>query len=682
MIVNTACPRNCYSTCSMRVRVDDGRVCAIEPDARNRATGEGLCLKGLSHVERAYSEERILHPLKRAGDSGRFVEISWDEAIDTIAGVLERLKIEYGPRSVLFYAGSGTKGLLNDVAMNFWRLFGGCTRTYGDLCWPAGLEATRLTLGDNKHNAPWDLERAKLIVLWGKNPAETNIHQMPFIENALARGGRLVVIDPRRTQSAEGAELLIQPRPGTDGALALGVARLLIDAGRIDRDFVKKHVLGFGRFREMAQSIGPGDASAITGVPIGAIRQLAELLGTIEPASIIAGFGMQRYTNSAQTMRAIIALLAVTGNVGKPGAGWIYANLQTHLFDAVRDPLAFYPPDEPDGTTRVSISTARLGSDLLAATDPPVKMIWVERGNPVTQNPETHTVLRALRALDFRVVVDQFLTDTAREADIVLPAKTFFEQTDVISAYWHPYVQLKRKVVDPPAGVKPETEIYYLLARRLGLRTDSADAPIPAPTEGAIEAYLARRLAGVDGLSLEKLGQGPVLAPRFEEVAFADRIFPTPSGKIEIYSAEARERWGCDPLPTFTEPAESARSPDPSRGGLYLMTPNTKNRIHSQFNNLALIRQVSGRPRLTIHPNDARPRQIADGTRVKVFNSRGSLELDARLDFSLKAGCVVVENGWWIGQGGAVNFCSAGRETDMGHGAAFHDNLVEVERID
>lgn len=680
--VRTACPRNCYSTCTMSVRVEDGRVRAIEPDARNRATTEGICLKGLSHVERVYAKDRLLYPLKRKGDGRGFTRVSWEEAIDTIATVLVRLKKTHGPQSVLFYAGSGTKGLLNEVGPHFWRLYGGCTTTFGDLCWPAGLEATRLTLGDNKHNAPWDLENAKLIVLWGKNPSETNIHQMPFIENALARGGRLVVVDPRRTQSAESAELLIQPRPGTDGALALAAARLLIDAERIDRTFVGKHVLGFKRFREAVRPMTPAVAAAITDVPVAAIHRLAELLGTIKPATINAGFGMQRYTNSGQTMRSIIALLALTGNVGLPGAGWVYANLQSHLFDAVRDPLAIYPPENPDGTTRVAISTARLGADMRAAIDPPVKMIWVERGNPVTQNPETHSVLAAIRALDFRVVVDQFLTDTAREADLILPAKTFFEQTDVINAYWHPYIQLKQKVIDPPGEVKPETEIYHLLAHRLGLPTDSAGAQIPAPSDAAVEEYLARRLDPIDGLSLDRLRQGPLLAPGFEEVAFADRLFPTPSGRIEIFSAEAEKRWGCDPLPLFSEPIESwAKSDEPARS-LYLMTPNTKNRIHSQFNNLDLIRQVSQRPFLAVNPSDARARSIVDGQRVKVSNSRGSLELEVRLDFSLKAGCVVVENGWWIAEGGAVNVCSAGRETDMGHGAAFHDNLVEIERVD
>jgi len=389
---------------------------------------------------------------------------------------------------------------------------------------------------------------------------------------------------------------------------------------------------------------------------------------------------MQRFTNSGQTMRAMLALLAITGNFGKPGAGWVYANLQTQVFDTVRDPLACYPPAEPDGVARVSISTALLGPSMLATKDPPLRMAWVERGNPITQNPETHSVLAAFRALDFRVVVDQFMTDTAREADIVLPAKSMFEQSDVIGAYWHAYIQLKRKVIDPPGEVKPESEIYRLLAERLGI-AEASDPTVFPVSDQEVENYLERELAPFASLSLDRLGEGPVLAPGHQEVAFSDLVFPTPGGKIELESEEAVERWGVDRLPAFEESAESRRcaNADAEEFPLYLLTPNTKNRIHSQFNNLKMIRDVSPGPVVYMHPDDARSRGIDDGRRVRIFNRRGELRFQARLDHGLKAGCVCVTNGWWITEGGTVNFCSAARETDMGHGAAFHDNLVQVE---
>jgi anaerobic selenocysteine-containing dehydrogenase len=663
----------------MRVHVEDGAIRRIEPHPGNRATPEGVCLKGLSYVERVRSPDRLLTPLRRTA-AGGFEPIGWDDALAEIAHQLTRIREADGPQSLLHYAGSGTKGLLNGAALAFWRRYGGCTTTYGDLCWPAGLEATRLTLGDNRHSVPWDIARARLIVMWGKNAAETNIHQMPFIQEAREAGGRLVVIDPRRTESTESADLWLRPRPGSDGALALALCGEIIRSGAVDEAFVRDRVTGFEEFAALALECTPAWASEITDIPADRILELAHLAGSIRPLTITAGYGMQRYTNAGQTIRSILALLALTGNIGRPGAGWVYANLQSHIFDEVRDPLACYPPATPDGVVRVSVSTARLGRDMLDQKDPPLRMAWVERGNPVTQNPDTNVVLEAFRTLDFRVVVDQFLTDTAREADIVLPAKTMFEQTDVIGAYWHPYLQLRQKVIDPPGLVLPETEIYRRLAPRLGIAPALLAGEIPGPSDAEVEAFLEAKLAPFEGVSLERLKEGPVLPPGHQEIAFSDGRFPTPSGRIELASEEAVERWGVDRVARYREPEESIR-----RGGgrhaypLYLMTPNTKNRIHSQFGNLRMIRRVDPGPAVHVHPTDARARGIEEGTRVRVFNGRGEFRLPARHDPGLKPGCVSVTNGWWIPEGGTVNFCSGGRETDMGHGAAFHDTLVEVE---
>ena len=677
--MTTSCPRNCYSTCSMKVEVEDGRIRRIEAHPDNRAAPEGVCLKGLSYVERLVSPDRIVRPLRKVAGTDRFEPVSWDEALDLIASKLLRFREESGPRSVLYYAASGTKGLMNRLGLDFWRLFGGCTTTYGDLCWPAGLEATRLTLGANIHNAPWDLPNAKLIVLWGKNPAETNIHQMPLIDTALDRGARLVVIDPRRTQSSERAELLVQPRPGTDGALAMGIANRLIGQGAIDSAFIARHVHGYEAYKAAVSAYTPDRVEAICDVPVAYLEKLASLFASIRPVTICAGFGMQRYTNSGQGMRALIALTAITGNLGVPGGGWQFANLQSHIFDPVRDPVAAFPPDDTSGPVRVSVSTARLGRDMAAQSDPKLRMAWVERGNPIPQNPETGKVLKAFRNLEFRVVVDQFMTDTAREADLVLPAKMFPEQSDVINAYWHPYIQLKQKVVDPPGEVKPESEIYRLLAGRLGIPADEINNTFPGASDAEVEAWLEERLAPFPELTLDRLRRGPVIAPGHQEIAFADGVFPTPSGRIELDSEEASVRWQVDRLPGFTEP-EEFEDPETEPYPLVFMTPNTKNRIHSQFNNLKMIREVSPGPVAVLHPLDAVERGIGSGDRVRIYNARGELTVQAELDRGMRPGCVSVTNGWWMTDGGAVNLTSRGRETDMGHGAAFHDNRVQAER--
>jgi anaerobic selenocysteine-containing dehydrogenase len=318
---------------------------------------------------------------------------------------------------------------------------------------------------------------------------------------------------------------------------------------------------------------------------------------------------------------------------------------------------------------------------MAAQADPPLRMAWVERGNPIPQNPDTKAVREAFRRLEFRVVVEEFLTDTAREADIVLPAKTFFEQTDVIGGYWHDYLQLREKVIEPPGEVKPETEIYRLLAQRLGFPPELIARDLPSSGEREIETWLDARLAHLPGITVANLRRGAVRVPDAEEVAFADLMFPTPSGRIELDSAEAFTRWGVDPVPSYREPVESIRSGDAgsrARYGLSLLTPNTKNRIHSQFGNLATMRGIEPLPLLSIHPADASARGVRPGMRVRVFNDRGELFLAARFDHGLRPGCVSLHNGWWLADGAAVNVLSKGRETDMGHGAAFHENCVEV----
>ncbi|MCB2221596.1 MAG: molybdopterin-dependent oxidoreductase [Bacteroidetes bacterium] len=675
-IFSTACPRNCYSTCSFKVHVEQGRVVDVDPHPGNKATPEGICIKGLSYVERAHSSKRILHPLKKNKD-GKFEVISWDNALEEIAEKLQNLKSKCGPHSILYYTASGMSGLNNRYSSRFWELFGGATTMYGNLCWPAGLEATQLTLGDNKHNDPWDIANAKLIVLWGKNPAETHIQQMIFIEQAQAEGAKLVVIDPRRTQSSERADLLIQPKPGTDAALALGIANLMIKNNWIDRAFIDKHVLGFKEFAKSIEHFTPAKTSEITDIPLKYMEELAFDIGHIHPMTLSPGYGMQRFTNGGQTIRSLLSLSILSGNIGKPGACFHYANLQSYVFDKVKEPMSYYPEIEPNPKFRRIISMARLGADMLAQKDPGLKMIWVERGNPVTQNPDTNKILKAFRQLEFRVVVEQFMTDTAQEADIILPAKNMFEQTDIIGSYWNPYVQIKPKVLDPAGEVKPETEIYYLLAKQLGFKETEIKEYLPRPGDENIVNNLREQVRQFPELDFESLKENPAIAPGNQSIAFADLKFNTPSGKIELFSEQANKKWGVNELPTF-EPVIKEESDQKDKYPLQLMSPNTKNRIHSQFGNLEVIRQFAPEAYAVISATDAAARQILDGERVRIFNDRGELTTKVKINFSIKPGCVVYYNGWWLQEGGTPNLLTKGRETDMGYGTAFHDCFVEI----
>lgn len=664
----TVCPRNCYSTCSFRVFTHEGKVTRILPYEGNLATPEGPCLKGLSYLEREFSPSRILYPLRRSHD-GSFTRISWDEALHTISEKLLESRERHGPHSVLFYKGSGYSGLSNEISSEFWKLFGGATTTYGNLCWPAGLEAVRLTLGEIKHNVPWDLAGADLIILWGKNSAETNVQEMIHVDRAKKNGARVIVIDPRRTLTADKADILVRPKPGTDAALALAMSKTIIKKGLHDKEFIRKHVHGFERFAA-SLTMTPAMAEKITGIPAASVEEIALMAGTSKRLTVVAGYGLQRYTNGGQTIRSILSIPVITGNIGRRGCGFNFANLQSYIYDEIREPLCYYPDTEKDKPFRRIISMAKFGRDLASAGNPSIDVAWIERGNPVIQLPDRKTVRKSLNSIPFRIVVDQFLTDTAAIADIILPAKSIFEQADVVSSYWNPYVQYKPAILEPPGEVKPESEIYYLLARTMKL--DLERSSVPAPQE--YDKWLERRISRTKGSSPDQMMKGPLIPEQNEEIAYEGLKFTTPSGKIELWSDAANKLWGVDPLPSYTPPDDFGDSHLPFR----LMTPNIASRIHSQFGNLDIIRSVTDKPAWEISPFDAGRLGLKTGDRIRIFNSSGELTGKVKVTARVSNGSVVFPNGIWLDEGGGVNDLIKAAETDMGYGAAFHNTRVEI----
>lgn len=670
----TVCPRNCYSTCSFRVQVEENTIRRILPFSGNMATPEGPCIKGLSYIERAHSKDRIIHPLIKTVN-GTFRQIDMNEALGIISNKLEFLRQNYGPKSILWYKGSGMSGLINETGYSFWKAFGGVTITYGNLCWPAGLEAVRLTLGSVKHNVPWDIENARTIIIWGKNPAETNIQEIPFIIKAQENGSKVVVIDPRRTPTADKADMLFTPKPGTDAALAQAIAFFLIHNDLIDRLFIEKNVLGFQEFSKSLR-ITPSDAEKITGIPEKNIIELALLIGKEGPVTILPGYGLQRHANGGQTIRSILALNVLTGNIGKPGTGFNYANLQGYIYDELKEPLSYYPDPEKDIPFRRTISMAKAGLDILNTHNPDIKAAWIERGNPLLQLPDTNNVRKAFDAMEFKVVVEQFMTDTAAIADIILPSKDIFEQSDIISSYWSPYLQFKPKVINPHGEVLPESEIYYHIAKKLNLGISTNQ--LPEPGNENIEEWLEKRIKGFSEISLNDLKKGPVIVPGLQQIAYEDLKFETPSGKIELLSASAKEQWNVSALPEYV-PCEI--NSEEEKFPLIFITPNTGSRIHSQFGNLNIIKEVVEEPALEISPEDAKRRNISSGDSVRIFNNNGELRCKARVSNRLTEGLAVLPNGIWIDEGGGGNKVVSADETDMGFGAAFHDTRVEIERI-
>lgn len=662
--IRTVCPRNCYCTCGMLVTVEGDRILEIQGDPENSATEGTVCLKGLSYAQRARHPDRLTGPLRRNAHGG-FDAVSWDEALEQIAVTLRRIRTESGPRAALYYEGSGSHGALSVMAEAFWRPFGGPTRAHGDLCWPAGLEATRLTYGDNRHNHPSLTRESRFILLWGHNPAETNIHQWRLILDARERGARIAVVDPRSTDTTDLADLHLQPRPGTDGALALGMGHIMVEENLHDLDFLERSALGFHGYRERIRGFPPERVAEITGLREEEIWSLARSYATTSPALLIAGFGLQRHHGAGQAMRAVCLLPALTGNVGIPGGGWQYANLASHC---LRPPPGL--PPEPEGPTR-SFPTSRLGWNLQNLTDPPLRAAWFEKANPVSQHPRTEEVRKGFRGLELVVVVDQFLTDTAREAHYVLPAKTMFEEEDLVTAYWHPYLQLRQKVMDPPEGVRTETEIWEGMCREFGF---SLSVFRQDPSE-RLRAMLPEGRGG----ALEELRERPLVLSEWGDVAWADGGFLTPSGKVEFESREGAELWDVDPLPDYQELEEGHGQAVGGPYPLQLLTCKTRDRIHSQFGNLSWVQEVD-RPRvLDIHPDDAKARGLAEGELARIRNHRGAAQAPVHLNPGIRPGVVHVIEGRCVPGDPWMNLVTDDGVTDMGHGATFYECLVEVE---
>ncbi len=663
--IRTVCPRNCYCTCGMLVTVDEGgRIVEIAGDPANPATGGHVCLKALSYARRVSHEDRILTPLKRRDDGSGFVPVTWDDALEDIAARLDRLRREHGPTAVLYYEGSGSHGALGGLSMAFWRQFGGCTTPFGDLCWPAGLEATRLTYGDNRHNHPRLTVESRFILIWGHNPAETNVHQWRLILDAQARGAVVAVIDPRSTDTTDAADLHLQPRPGTDAALALGLARIIVDEGLHDAAFLDAHASGFDAYRDRLADYPLDRVADITGLASSTIVDLARAYARTKPALLAAGFGLQRHHHAGQAMRAVALLPALTGNVGVAGGGWQYANLASHCLRPLR------LPPEPSAMRGFPVSQVASHLDTLA--DPPIRAAWIERGNPGSQNPAAPRLRRALGRLDLVVVVDQFHNDTTASADYVLPAKTLFEEEDLVTAYWHPYLQWRARITDPPGGVKPESEIWRLLSERFGFDTSYF------PTDR--RAFLRALLPAGQEDAIERLAHEPLDLSGHGDVAFADRRFPTPSGRIEFASAQAEKVWGVPAVPAYDPLPEGPASALARRFPLQLLSCKTRDRIHSQFGNLDWVREVERPHVLDMHPDDAAARGIDDQAQVMVWNDRGAIEIPVRVTPGIRPGVVHVLEGRCHDGDPDVNALTDEGVTDMNHGATFYECLVEVRR--
>lgn len=640
----TACSLDCPDACAVLAEVQDGRIVRLAGDPTHPFTRGALCRKTNRFLaDRQYHPDRLTHPLRRT--PAGWQRIGWDDALDLVADHLDRARRRDGPLAALYHKGNGSFAALKLLCHRFFNLYGGATQAVGRYCGGEGDFGTTQSFGACEIHDPADLAaHTALFLLWGRNPAVTNVHMLPVLRAARARGARVVLIDPVETRTARHADRFIQPRPGSDGHLALGMAKVILAARPVDRARLAAVSEGFDDYAALVGATPLEEVCRRTDLPLEAIEWLAFTYADTRPATILPGIGLQQYTRGAQTYRLISALAMLTGHVGVPGGGvnfanWPWAALMT---------APVLQADVPRRTVPVS----RLGDALPALADPPVRVAMLLGSNLVNQMPDPEGSIRALSRLDFVVAADQFLTDTAACAHVVLPSTTFLEEEDVLPSYGHHWIQLMRPVAPPLGECRTDLQVLQALAERLGFGAGMKGTP----AEWIDRVTEPLRASGVGWAALEAAGGRLVPADK-RPVPWADGRFRTPSGRFAFPRA-----LDDDPV-----------APDASFP-LHLTALATDRAVNSQIPE----ERQEGPMTVGVHPDTAAAIGLADGDLAALVSRRGTLRVRVRCDGRARRDSVLAPKGEWHRHRRSMNVLVEPRFT-AGTGAAFNQTFVRLE---
>ena len=659
--VRTACPLDCPDSCTLDVTVENGRIVKIDGGDDNPVTRNFICAKVRRFADRVYGEDRLLYPAIRQGAKGHgtFARVTWSEALDHIAARMTEIRDQYGAEAILPFCYGGSNGLLTqdtaDAAL--FRRFG-TSRLARTVCAAPTGAANQGLYGKMPGVTYLDYPHARLIVLWGVNPAASGIHLVPFIKEAQRAGARLVVIDPRATSLARQADLHLQLRPGTDLPVALALHRHMFAGGHADRAFLDAHTTGAGALQARADEWTIERAARVADIGEDQLAQLADWYVRSSPAVIRCGWGLERNRNGGSAAAAIMALPAVGGKFGVRGGGFSMSNSAALGIKAAK-----WMDDTPEPQTRI-VNMNHLGRALTEFDAPPVQMLFVYNCNPLATMPDQNRVLRGLQRNDlFTVVFDQVFTDTARYADVVLPATTFLENYDIAKAYGPISLQLVRPVIEPVAESRPNAEVFSDLAERLGVGVAEVETDTLLRVVGRIP----------EAIGAELMERGAVTPPYGgAPIQFVD-VFPlTGDGRIHLCPEEL-ERQAPGGLYAY--------QPDPSteRYPLALISPASEKTVSSTMGEL---RERAGV--LQMHPSDAAARGLAQDDPVRVFNDLGEVQVPLGINRDVKPGTVTLPKGLWrksTYNGFTANALAPDSLTDLGGGACFNDARVQVASL-
>ncbi len=670
--VHAACPHDCPDTCAIRVTVEDGVAVRVQGDPDHPPTHGALCTKVARYTERTYHPERLLHPLRRSGPkgSGRFTRVGWDEALDEIAARLRAIAAR-DPQAILPYSYAGTMGLVQgeSIAARFFSRLGASLldRT---ICASAGGAALNATYGSRVGMHVEHYRESRVILIWGSNSIASNLHFWTFAQEAKRAGAKLICIDPRRTETADKCHQHVALLPGTDGALALGMINELVRNEWLDQDYIRRHTDGWPELCAQAALWPAERAAAVCGLAAEEIRGLARDYATLEPAAIRLNYGMQRVRGGGSAVRLIAALPCLIGAWRRRGGGLL---LSSSGFAPIRRAALERPDLLPTPVPR-TINMSTIGEALLRESSegfgPKVEALIIYNSNPVAVAPQSPQVVRGFGREDlFTVVLEQFQTDTADHADIILPATTQLEHFDVHASYGHTYVLVNEPAIAPLGEARPNTAIFRALAARLGFTEDCF-----ADTDEQIGAQAFD--ASVDFQRLRREGWWRL---PLADAPFADGGFPTPNGRAQFAPAALG-------VADFVAPYESAQSaPELARRyPLAMISPPARHFLNSTFVNVRSLRSIEGEPLLEMHPEDAARRGLEDGSVVRTYNDRGEYRCRMRISDRARPGVVVALGVWWrkFGIAGTnANELTHQGLTDIGRAPTFYDCLVEVAAV-
>ena len=674
--VNGACCLVCPDSCSWQVTVANNQVTDFKAPAEHPFTAGKLCDKMANYpTDVTFSPKRLLNPLKRIGQKGegKFEEITWERAISEISNQLQTIIREKGGEAILPFSYGGNEGTVQANAGDYFFAQIGAAQLERNICGGAVEAGIVATNGQTTGVLPEDILHSRYIILWGTNPVHSNQHLWPIIEKARTKGAKLVVIDPFQSQTAVQADWHIQPLPGTDTALALGLIHVILKEKLQDQDYIDKYTTGIEELTKHSVGYSPQAVAQLTGLDEADIIQLAREYAQGSPSLLRVLIGLEHQANGASAARAIALLPALTGAWKQLGGGLM--NMTYELFgEALNYQLLELPEALKNKKTR-KVNMVQLGKALTAQDpDPAIYALFVFNSNPAVTMPNQNLVVKGLERADLlTVVLEHFLTDTARYADYVFPATTALENWDLLTSYGTPYLTINEPALEPLGQSKPNTEFFRLLSKAMGFTENHlyhSDLDIVKSLLDSDRPYLK----GITFESLRKTGWAKLTIPE-KWMPHAEGNFGKPGGKCKLYDADQNP-----PVADYVPFSYSAE--DLTKYPLHLLTvKSTKNFLNSTRANHEKHTEKEGKPFLDIHETDAKTRNIAAGDELKVYNQRGEVYLTARIKNKVRKGVVCMPQGFWpslMKGGSSANALTHDLLTDMGGSAALQEARVEV----